>query len=54
MEIPEASRFLPRARAGPALLFGRIEQRGGAKDGPGRHHPGAFDSGLQRSSDGHP
>ena len=53
VEIPEASRFLPGARAGPALLFGRIQRRENATDGSGRRHPGASDSGSQRASGGH-
>ena len=53
VEIPEASRFLPGARAGHALLFERIQRRENATDRPGRRHPGAFDSGSQRSSEGH-
>ena len=54
VEIPEASRFLPGVCAGPVLLFGRIQRRENAADGPGRHHRGAGHSGSQRSSGGHP
>ena len=47
VEIPEASRFLPAPRAGPALLFGRIQRRENAADGSGRHDHGASDGRSQ-------
>ena len=53
LQIPEASQLLPRARAGPALLFIRIQRRESATDGSGRRHRGAFDGSSQRSSGGH-
>ena len=55
LEIPEASRFgfLPGARGGPALAFGRIQRRENATDGSGGRHPGAFDGGSPRPSGGH-
>ena len=54
LQIPEASRFLPGARAGLALLFGRIQRRDGANHGPGRRDRGAGHSGSRRTSGGHP
>ena len=54
LQIPEASRFLPGERAGPALVFGRIQRRENATDGPGRRHRGASDGSSQRASGGHP
>ena len=54
LQMPEASRFLPGAPAGPASLFERIQRRENAEDGPGRRHPGAGRGSSQRSSRGHP